>query len=75
MSQFGVETQKISARSARSIVLYPILKIVALPIYKLCHRPPTRTRPDHSSSPPPFSNQIYATAEVGNQSLVKRAQR
>jgi len=53
MSQFGVETQKISARSARSIVLYPILKIVALPIYKLCHRPPTRTRPDHSSSPPP----------------------
>ena len=32
MSQFGVETQKISARSARSTVLYPILKIVALPI-------------------------------------------
>jgi len=33
MSQFEVETQNFSARSgsARSIVLYPILKIVAPP--------------------------------------------
>ena len=32
MSQFEVETQKFSARSARSIVWYPILKIVAPPV-------------------------------------------
>ena len=30
LSQFGVQTKKISARSARSIVLYPIFIVVAL---------------------------------------------
>ena len=32
MSQVGVQTKKITDRSARSIILHPILKMVSPPI-------------------------------------------
>ena len=60
MSQFGVETQKMFCSLRPQHCFVPHSQNCGTSIYKLCHRPSTRTRPDHSSSPH-FSNQIYAT--------------
>jgi len=41
MSQAGVQTKNVSARSARSILLYRILKMVAPPIIAMVSWPGT----------------------------------